>query len=179
MLTASHGEKHGSAVDLPGEESGCSNRTIDGQSVVTHHREGGEMKFEDEIDELIKAGWRVVESDFDPGAFQHWRLHAFECLNAMFGPDHVYTKYFEQFVKQEDKTHVLAAGGVLVAANEMVKEMEGAPANSRSEFGADLTHHWESLSLHANARLGTGRFDNCYKNPHQRGCTQTTNERWW
>jgi len=79
------------------------------------------MKIEDQIDELIKAGWRVVESDFDIVSFQNWRLQAFECLNAMFGPDHVYTKYFEQFVKQGDKTHVLAAGGVLVAAKEQIR----------------------------------------------------------
>jgi hypothetical protein len=76
------------------------------------------MKIEDEIDELIKAGWGVVESDFDPVAFKHWRLKAFECLNAMFGSDHVYTKYFEHFVRQGEKPNVLAAGGVLTAAKE-------------------------------------------------------------
>jgi len=79
------------------------------------------MKIEDQIDELIKAGWRVVDSDFDPVAFDHWRLKAFDCLTAMVGPDHAYTKYFEQFVKQEDKTNVLAAGGVLSAAKEQIK----------------------------------------------------------
>jgi hypothetical protein len=76
------------------------------------------MKIEEQIDELIKAGWGVVESDFDPAAFQHWRLKAFECLNAMFGSDHVYTKYFEHFVRKDDKPNVLAAGGVLTAAKE-------------------------------------------------------------
>ncbi len=79
------------------------------------------MQLERQIDELIKAGWGVVDSDFDPVAFQHWRLKAFECLTAMFGPDHVYTKYFEQFVQREERTNVLAAGGVLVAAKEQIK----------------------------------------------------------
>jgi hypothetical protein len=78
------------------------------------------MKIEDQIDDLIKAGWGVVESDFDPVAFQHWRLKAFECLNAMFGSDHAYTKYFEHFVQQGDKPNVLAAGGVLTAAKEQM-----------------------------------------------------------
>jgi hypothetical protein len=78
------------------------------------------MKIEEQIDELIKAGWGVVESDFDPVAFQHWRLKAFECLNAMFGSDHAYTKYFEHFVRQGDKANVLAAGGVLSAAKQNV-----------------------------------------------------------
>jgi hypothetical protein len=76
------------------------------------------MKIEDRIDELIKAGWGVVESDFDPVAFRHWRLKAFECLNAMFGSDHVYTKYFQRFVKQDRRAHALAAEGVLAAAKQ-------------------------------------------------------------
>ncbi len=85
------------------------------------------MKIEDQIDELIKAGWGVVESDFDLVSFQHWRLQAFECLNAMLGPDHVYTKYFEQFAKKGDKTHLLAAGGVLFAAKQQLpdKDLQG------------------------------------------------------
>ena len=76
------------------------------------------MRIEEQIDELIKAGWGVVESDFDPVAFQLWRLKAFECLNAMFGSDHAYTKYFEHFVRQGDRANVLAAGGVLSAAKQ-------------------------------------------------------------
>lgn len=84
------------------------------------------MTLEQRIDALIKAGWNVLESDFDPVAFQHWRLKAFECLAAMFGPDHVYTKYFEHFVEKGNRTNVLAAGGVLVAAKEQMtcKELE-------------------------------------------------------
>ena len=85
------------------------------------------MKIEHRIDELISAGWRVVDSDFDPVAFKHWRLKAFECLTAMVGPDHVYTKYFEQFVKQGDKANVLAAGGVLVAAKAQMKAASSKP----------------------------------------------------
>ena len=76
------------------------------------------MEIEYQIDELVKAGWRVVESDFDPLAFQNWRLQAFKCLNAMFGSDHFYTKYFEQFVQQGDRVNVLAAGGVLATAKQ-------------------------------------------------------------
>ncbi len=88
------------------------------------------MTIDQRIDELIKAGWGVVESDFDPIAFQNWRLKAFECLRAMFGSDHVYTKYFEHFVQQGDRTNVLAAGGVLVAAKEQMKGKELEPSRS-------------------------------------------------
>ena len=79
------------------------------------------MQIERQFDELIKAGWGVIDSDFDQVAFQHWRLKAYECLSAMMGPDHVYTKYFEQFVEKGEKTNVLAAGGVLVAAKEQIE----------------------------------------------------------
>ncbi len=84
------------------------------------------MDMEDRMDELIEAGWRVVDTDFDPEAFKHWRLKVFECLTAMFGPDHVYTKYFEHFIEQGGTTSVLAAGGVLVAAKEQAKGMQCA-----------------------------------------------------
>ena len=76
------------------------------------------MNIEDRIDELIKAGWGVLESDFDPRAFQLWRRRAFDCLTAMFGPDHVYTKHFEKLARQGGKTDLLAAGGILSAAKE-------------------------------------------------------------
>ncbi len=86
------------------------------------------MSIERRIDDLIKAGWGVLESDFDPDAFQHWRQKAFECLNAMFGPDHIYTKYFEHFVQQGGRKNVLAAGGVLVAAKQQMACKEfGSP----------------------------------------------------
>ena len=83
------------------------------------------MKIEQQLDELIKAGWEVVDSDFDPVAFQRWRLKAFECLNAMFGSDHVYTKYFEHFVRGSHSA-VCAAGGVLAAAKQQVGRQRDA-----------------------------------------------------
>ena|SRR5208283_139954 len=76
------------------------------------------MSAEQRIDDLIKAGWGVLESDLDPTAFQLWRRSAFDCLAAMFGPDHVYTRHFENLVRQGGKTNLLAAGGILIAAKE-------------------------------------------------------------
>ena len=74
------------------------------------------MSIERRIDDLIEAGWGVLDSDFDPVAFHRWRRSAFDCLTAMFGPDHVYTKHFEKLVRQGGKTDLLAAGGILSAA---------------------------------------------------------------
>ncbi len=93
------------------------------------------MSMEERINALIKAGWNVIESDFDPMAFQHWRLKAYECLSAMFGPDHVYTKYFEHFVEKGDRTNVLAAGGVLVAAKQQMVGTELEPSKPLVSHG--------------------------------------------
>jgi hypothetical protein len=76
------------------------------------------MSFDRQIDELLEAGWEVLDSDFDPVAFQSWRRKALDCLTAMFGPDHVYTRHFESFVRQGEKKQLLAAGGILFAAKE-------------------------------------------------------------
>ncbi len=81
---------------------------------------GAKMSMESSLDELIKAGWKVLESDFNPAAFRNWQAKAFECLTEMFGPDHIYTKYFEHFAQDGRKKHVLAAGGVLIAAKQQM-----------------------------------------------------------
>jgi hypothetical protein len=76
------------------------------------------MSVEQRIDDLIEAGWGVLDSDFDPVAFERWRRRAFDCLTAVVGPDHVYTRHFEDFVRQGGKKDLLAAGGILSAAKE-------------------------------------------------------------
>jgi len=65
------------------------------------------MSIERRIDDLIEAGWDVLDSDFDPVAFQRWRRSAFDCLTAMVGPDHVYTRHFGKLVRQGGKTDLL------------------------------------------------------------------------
>jgi hypothetical protein len=82
------------------------------------------MNIEDRIDELIMAGWRVVDSDFDPVAFDQWRRKVFDCLKAMLGPDHVHTKHFRNFAKESHRTNILAAAGLLVAAKEQIKGID-------------------------------------------------------
>jgi hypothetical protein len=76
------------------------------------------MSVEQRIDDLIEAGWNVLDSDFDPVAFQRWRRRAFDCLTDMVGPEHVYTRHFENFVRQGGQRELLAAGGILSAARE-------------------------------------------------------------
>jgi hypothetical protein len=89
------------------------------------------MSIERRIDDLIEAGWGVLHSNFDPIAFHHWRRSAFDCLTAMFGPDHVYTKHFEKLVRQGGKTDLLAAGGILIAAKEQAVLQQSGTGQSQ------------------------------------------------
>jgi hypothetical protein len=76
------------------------------------------MAIDGRIDDLIEAGWGVLDADFDPVAFQRWRRGALDCLTAMLGPEHAYLRHFANFVRQGGKTDLLAAGGILSAAKE-------------------------------------------------------------
>ena len=80
------------------------------------------MLFEKRIDDLIEAGWHVLESDFDENAFQNWRREAFKFLTTMLGPRHAYTLYFEKYVHHSQRAELLTGGGILSAAKE---EMAG------------------------------------------------------
>jgi hypothetical protein len=69
-----------------------------------------------EFDNLIEAERAVLESDFDPIALSHWRRKAFVRLRDTLGPDHVYTRQFENYVQQGAKTDLLVSAGILSAA---------------------------------------------------------------
>jgi hypothetical protein len=79
---------------------------------------GADMQVEKRIDDLIEAGWHVLNSDFDTEAFQHWKKQAFNCLSALLGPDHTYTLYFKNYVREAEEKNLLAGGGILTAAKE-------------------------------------------------------------
>ena len=76
------------------------------------------MSIEGRIDDLIEAGWGVLESGFDPIAFLQWRRSAFDCLTQMVGPHHVYTRHFENLVRKSSRAELLAAAGILSAAQQ-------------------------------------------------------------
>ena len=92
------------------------------------------MSIESKINDLIRAGWSVVDSDFDPSAFHQWRNAALDCFIEMLGPDHVYTRHFGKFVEQGSQTVPLAATvklspaqeGITGYGREMVRE-NGCP----------------------------------------------------
>ncbi len=76
------------------------------------------MSTERIIDDLIEAGWHVLDTDFDAAAFQHWRLRACNCLEALLGPNHQYTQSFRSFVREAEAKSLLAGGGILAATKE-------------------------------------------------------------
>jgi hypothetical protein len=39
------------------------------------------------LDDLIEAGWHVIDTDFDGDALQHWRTQVTSCLSMLLGPD--------------------------------------------------------------------------------------------
>lgn len=80
------------------------------------------MVLEQRIDDLIQAGWHVLDTDFDEKAFQNWKIQAFNCLTALLGPEHTYTQRFKDYVRQSDQKQVMAGGGLLVAAKEEIKK---------------------------------------------------------
>jgi hypothetical protein len=81
------------------------------------------MCIEKRIDDLIEAGRQVLATDFDPVAFQHWRTRAVECLSALLGSDHPYTKYFIINLQEHKRNNLIVGGGILTAASyELTKK---------------------------------------------------------
>ena len=77
------------------------------------------MATEQIIDDLLESAWVAFDSDFDPVAFHHWRCRTSDCLIDLLGPNHVYTLQFENFIRQDSRRGLLAAGGILSAAQQM------------------------------------------------------------
>ncbi len=93
------------------------------------------------IDDVIESGWRVLDSDFDQIAFHHWRQSALDCLTDMLGPDHVYTRHFENIVREGGKKDLLAGNGILSVVRQGIagSGLELFNANGSPKAVPDLT----------------------------------------
>jgi hypothetical protein len=76
------------------------------------------VPYDEAFDSLVEAGYRIVGSDFDETTFKNWRQKAIASLSAMLGRDHVYCRYFTDFVRQGGRWGLLAASGIMSAAKE-------------------------------------------------------------
>ncbi len=64
------------------------------------------------IDDLIEAGWCVLDTYFSEAAFQNWRERALVCLTDLLGPEHVYVQQFNDCLRQSEKLNLMAGAGV-------------------------------------------------------------------
>jgi hypothetical protein len=71
---------------------------------------------ENTISALIVAGWRVLETNFNEGAFQEWKRQALECVVALCGESHPYTDFFNSSVHMARASSILTGLGLLTAA---------------------------------------------------------------
>lgn len=76
------------------------------------------MYTEQKFEEMIKAGWDVVERDFDEIALVTWRKRACEFLTEMLGPEHPYTLNLADKASKAGEMRFLSGLGVLCAAKE-------------------------------------------------------------
>lgn len=78
------------------------------------------------INDLIKTAQNAVESEIDIQAIYEWKKQAIEYLTDHLGPDHYYTQYFTNYMKEIDQKTLLTGGGVLSAVREevVVKERQ-------------------------------------------------------
>ena len=85
------------------------------------------MSFEKQFEDLIEAGKNVIDTDFDPVAFQHWRTHAVTCISELMAYDHAYAKGFISHHKEPKQNNLVVGGGILTTANhELLKKCHGA-----------------------------------------------------
>ena|SRR5208337_4149655 len=78
------------------------------------------MTVDQRIDDLIEAGWYMLDSDCDATAFANWRRKALDCVTALLGPSHRYTSYFTDFADEAETKSLLAGEGILIAAKEQM-----------------------------------------------------------
>lgn len=68
------------------------------------------------IDALIKAGWEVLENDFDERTFLCWRQAAYSCVKALVGAEHPYAERLRRQIQRIEPSTVLSDVGILTAA---------------------------------------------------------------
>ena len=90
------------------------------------------MSFEKQFDDFIEAGRHVIDTDFDPIAFQQWRTHAVMCLSALMGYNHAYAKCFVAHHKDPKQNNLVVGGGILEEANHgLLKKFHGEQRSAK------------------------------------------------
>jgi hypothetical protein len=74
-----------------------------------------------QIDHMIEAGWKVLDSDFDESAFLAWRKRAADCLKALVGSDHSCTKDFLRLIRETEEKSGFRCEGVFYLSLRDIK----------------------------------------------------------
>lgn len=62
------------------------------------------MNTEKRLDDLIEAGWHVIDSEFDMRALHFWKKKAYDFLSEFVGPDHASTQDFKSYAGPDEIT---------------------------------------------------------------------------
>jgi hypothetical protein len=62
------------------------------------------MNSEKRLDDLIEAGWHVVDTEYDRKALYFWKKKAYDFLSDFVGPDHASTQVFKNYVTPDETT---------------------------------------------------------------------------
>jgi uncharacterized protein (DUF2164 family) len=81
------------------------------------------------INDLIKTAQNAVETEIDIRVIYEWKKQALEYLEDQLGPDHYYTQYFTNYMKEIEQQTLLTGGGVLAAVREEVFRRKGGQTN--------------------------------------------------
>ncbi len=82
------------------------------------------------LDDLIEAGWHVVDTEFDAEALYYWKKKALDFLTDFVGPDHAYTRSFKDCIQQTEQFDPLDGSDILTATGNdapMIEEDERTP----------------------------------------------------
>jgi hypothetical protein len=60
------------------------------------------MNSEKRLDDLIEAGWHVIDSEFDRQALMFWKKKAYDFLTDFVGPEHASTQVFKSFAASDE-----------------------------------------------------------------------------
>jgi hypothetical protein len=114
------------------------------------------MCFEKQFDDLIEAGWDVIDSDFDPVSFHHWRKQAAVCLSSLLGPDHIYVRYFSKHLQEANRDNLVVGEAILVAAGrELRKRCRKSHSDQRHDRleGNSKVHTAKSKGIRRGKRI--------------------------
>jgi hypothetical protein len=72
------------------------------------------------INDLIKIAQKAVQDEIDIRTIYEWKKQTVEYLTRHLGPDHYYTRYFTNYMKEVEQQTLLTGGGLLAAVRETV-----------------------------------------------------------